>query len=143
MKKYGSILLALCLLCLCAPGCAESKKDERDFIDLTRLTDILLFAELNNIMASPGNYVGKTIKVRGTYDAQFYEPTQTFYHAVLIADETSCCSQGFEFRWSGEHSYPEDYPEIGAKIEITGVFGRYDEFGNAYHYLKTDGITAL
>ena len=159
MKKYLSILLALCLLCVFA-GCAEKEApaDEKnskaasqtkakpaipDFIDLTKLSSTLLYAEVYNIMNSPGDYIGKTIKISGAYSAQYYEPTDKVYHAVLIADAAACCSSGIEFAWSGEHSYPDDYPEVGSKIEVTGVFGSYEELGQTYYFLTTDGITAL
>ena len=159
MKKYLSILLALCLLCVCAAGCCnkDASQDENgnaiaqtrgksvipDFIDLTKLTSTLVYAEVYNIMTSPGDYIGKTIKMSGAYSAQYYEPTDKVYHAVLIADAAACCSQGLEFEWNGEHAYPDDYPEVGSEIEVTGVFGSYEELGQTYYYLTTDGITAL
>ena len=146
MKKYLSILMALCLLCACVAGCSDKSKEKSaalDLIDLTKLTGTLVYAEVYNIMTSPDDYIGKTIKMSGAYSAQYYEPTQEYYHAVLIADAAACCQQGLEFKWNGEHTYPDDYPENGTNIEVTGVFGSYEELGQTYYYLATDEVTAL
>ena len=145
MKKYLSVLLALCLLCVCAAGCAEKgdTQEENGILDLTKLSGTLVYAEVYNIMSSPDDYIGRTIKMSGPYTANYYEPTQKYYHSVIIEDAAACCAQGLEFEWKGEHSYPGDYPENGAKVEVTGVFGSYEELGQTYYCLTVDGITVL
>ena len=44
----------------------------------------------------------------------------------------ACCSNGIEFLWDGEHSYPADYPEQGANITVVGEFDKYYEGRNLY-----------
>ena len=46
---------------------------------------------------------------------------------MLVSDATACCSQGIEFVLAGEHKYPEDYPEIGDTVTVTGEFNYYTE----------------
>ena len=54
------------------------------------------------------------------------------YFACVIADATACCSQGLEFVLAGEHTYPNDYPELGSEITVTGTFELYEEDGYQY-----------
>lgn len=58
------------------------------------------------------------------------------YFACIIADATSCCSQGLEFQLAGEHAFPKDYPEVGSNITVSGIFDRYEENGYWYCYLR-------
>jgi len=147
MKKYLVIFLSLCLLCALAAGCSGksdvSKKPNEIDVDLTALSSTLVYAEVYNIMTTPGDYEGKTIKVGGLYQANYYEPTQQYYQCVIIADATACCQQGLEFLWSGKHKYPDDYPQDGTPIELTGVFESYEELGNTYYRLAVDEVTVL
>lgn len=112
-------------------------------VDLTALSSTMVYAEVYQMMMEPESYVGKTVKMRGNYYANFYEGTQRYYHFAVIADATACCSQGLEFLWQGTHSYPEDYPAEQAEIEITGVFESYEEEGNTYYHVVTDGVQVL
>jgi len=143
MKKILSIALALCLLCLGAAGCSKKSPDSVDVIDLTKLSGTLVYAEVYNITNTPENYIGKTIKIRGSYSVSYYDLTKQYYHAVVIQDAAACCASGLEFQWAGEHAYPDDYPEDGALIEVTGVFGSYKELGQTYYSLATDKLTVL
>jgi len=140
MKKVLCICLSL-LLCLLAAGCA--KKAIAGFVDLTAMSSTLVYAEVYNIMTAPDNYEGKTIKMRGLYQANYFEPTKQYYHCVVIADAAACCQQGLEFEWAGKHKYPNDYPQNGAEIEVTGVFGSYEELGQTYYHLTVEEITIL
>jgi hypothetical protein len=153
MKKVLSILKSLCLLCMLAAGCAEkagtpaevaelTTKAIPGFVDLTKLSSTMVYAEVYNIMSSPTDYEGKTIKAGGLYKAERYELAGPYYHFVVIADAAACCAQGLEFAWTGDHAYPKDYPKDGALIEVTGVFGRYEEKGHTYYHLVVDEIVA-
>ena len=57
------------------------------------------------------------------------------YFACIIADATACCSQGLEFFLAGEYTYPDDYPELGTEITVSGTFETYDEDGYMYCHL--------
>ena len=160
MKKLVSILSLLCFLLTAAAGCAKNDAAVADAgiseagggllntsknvdIDLTVLSSTIMYAEVNSIMTKPDDYLGKTIRMKGPYRASFYDATNLYYHYVIVEDAAACCVQGLEFVWSGEHVYPEDYPKEDTKIEVTGVFSRYDELGRAYYYLAVDEILVM
>jgi len=137
IKKHASILLCLCLLCGLAAGCAGRVPD---FIDLTKMSDTLRSAELANVTANPVKYLGKTIKLGGTYQAEYYEPASRYYHGVYVFDAAACCQSGLEFQWNGQHRYPDDYPENGTAIEVTGVLASYKELGRTNYRLLVDEV---
>jgi len=159
MKKYLSVLLLLCLICASTANCSEQAAAQNGSgnpesqgtpaasvtidVDLTLLSSTMVYAEVYNIMTNPDNYMGKTIKMKGPYYASYYEKTELYYHYVVVEDATACCQQGLEFIWKGEHKYPADYPEDKTKIEVTGVFGSYDELGKTYYYILVDDILIL
>lgn len=107
--------------------------DALDMVDLTKLSSTMVYSEVYNMMYEPENYIGKTIKMTGTFAV--YDEAKQNYYACVIADATACCSQGIEFEWRGEHSYPEDYPEIGSDITVQGTFETYKEDGYTYCHL--------
>ena len=110
-------------------------------VDLTAMSATMVYAEVFNIMTAPDDYIGKTIKMSGPYSASYYNQTDQYYHYVLIEDAASCCQQGIEFVWNGEHAYPDEYPEVQSRIEVVGVFDSYDELGQTYYYLAVDDIS--
>lgn len=114
-------------------------------IDLTQMSGNMVYAEVYNMMFSPQGNLGKTMKIKGLYNASFDDANKKYHHAVIVTDALACCSQGIEFVWPGEHIYPEDYPEVGAEIEVTGVFTEgvynYDaETQYPYYYLNVSSI---
>ncbi len=98
-------------------------------VDLTKLSGTMVYSEVYNMMSSPESYIGKTVKMKGTF--YYYEEPETMkqYFACVIADATACCSQGLEFALSGKHTYPNDYPELNSEITVTGTFKVYEENG--------------
>ena len=107
-------------------------------VDLTKLSSTMVYSEVYNMMYSPDDYIGKTIKMEGQF--AIYQATDEtgalipdqIYFACVIADATACCSQGLEFILAGEHTYPDDYPELGNEITVTGTFELYEEGGFQY-----------
>ena len=146
MKKYFFALFILfAAFMFLAAGCAD-KRETADLsvdVDLTALSSTMIYAEVYNIMTNPDDYMGKTIKMTGPYNASYYDETGLYYHYVVVEDAASCCQQGLEFVWNGEHTYPDDYPESNSKIEVVGVFCSYDEFGTTYYCLSVDDISVL
>lgn len=169
MKRFLSLFLILAVFCLTAAGCEDGtqegsglssdnssseslaedsgssstpKTDGVD-VDLTVLGSNMVYAEVFSMMMEPEDYVGKTIKARGPYASNYYEALDQYYHFVIIEDATACCQEGLEFIWSGEHTYPNDYPEEFQQVEITGVFSSYVENGMNFYYLAVDGITIV
>ena len=141
MKKYLLLLLILTSAAGCSGNTSSGAKGVD--VDLTVLSTTMVYAEVNNIMTNPGDYIGKTVRMGGPYYTSYYDETGLYYHYVVIEDATACCAQGLEFIWDGEHSYPDDYPDERAYIEVAGVFGSYDELGRTYYCLTVDGITVV
>lgn len=158
LRIISLTLFCVCLVCLSACGSdsntdllpdsksetsgAKEEAYEKADVDLSVLSGTMVYAEVYRIMSAPSDYLGKTIKIKGTYNASYYPPTQKYYSYVLVADATACCAQGFEFEWTGK-SYPEDYPENGETIEVVGVFGCYEELGTTYYSLTVDSLKIL
>lgn len=111
-------------------------------IDLTALSSTMVYSEVYNMMVTPENYIGKTVKMRGQLeiaqplDADGNPDPQRIYFSCVIADATACCAQGIEFVLSGEHEYPDDYPQPGSEITVLGTFQTYEEDGYIYCQLS-------
>ena len=109
-------------------------------VDLTKLSSTMVYSEVYNMMYTPENYIGKTVKMSGMFVAYTNQDQSQFYPAVIIADATACCSQGLEFVLEGNPSYPEGYPETETDITVIGTFETYLEDGNTYCRLKNAKI---
>ena len=117
------------------PSSQPQVSDDLD-VDLTKLSSTMVYSEVYNMMYTPNDYIGKTVKMKGQF-AYYEDPeTKAQYFACIIADATACCSQGLEFILTGEHTYPNDYPEVGSEITVTGTFELYTENGFQYCRLK-------
>ena len=106
-------------------------------IDLTVLSGTMVYSEVYNMITSPEEYIGKTVKMDGAFAYYHDDTTGSDYFACIIQDATACCVQGIEFVLEGEHVYPEDYPELGAEICVTGVFDTYSEDDYVYCTLRS------
>ena len=101
-------------------------------VDLTTLSSTMVYSEVYNMMYEPDRYVGKRIKMNGQF-AVYEDPnTGAVYTACIIMDATACCSQGLECVLTGKHTYPDDYPEVGSEITVSGTFELYGEGDNRY-----------
>lgn len=109
-------------------------------VDLTKLSNTMVYSEVYNMMYTPENYIGKTVKMSGMFVAYTNQDESQYYPAVIIADATACCSQGLEFVLEGNPSYPEGYPEMETEITVVGTFETYVEDGNTYCRLKNAKI---
>jgi len=104
-------------------------------IDFTLFSRTIVEAEFQNIIDNSEQYMGKTIRVIGTYFPLFMAESGTTYHYIIIVAGDECCQLGFEFLRDGDYVVPDDYPAQGTLIEIIGVLDRYEEFGTSYIYL--------
>ena len=148
MRKIICILLSLAvvfLLCSCKENgndiksqnnSSQKKSDSasEDFdVDLTLLNSNMVYAEVYDMIYNPENYVGKTVKMEGTFAV--YEGYRRPYFNCIIADATACCSQGLEFELAGDYTYPDDYPDIDSQITVSGDFETYEDDGYTYFRL--------
>lgn len=118
-----------------APPTLNGTTDGID-VDLTTMTSNMVYAEVSNMVYFPDEYVGKKIKMDGSFVLAYsMAEADAFYYACLIEDATACCSQGIEFVRAGDFSYPEDYPEVGDPITVTGVFELYKDEADGLEYM--------
>jgi len=145
MKKYLLVLFVLLFLGVSAVGCSndtDSEGNEVD-IDLTGLSQTMVEAQYENILANSADYLGKTIRVIGTYFPLYLAQYDTTYHYVIIVFGDECCQLGFEFIRDGDYVVPDDYPAMNALIEVIGVLDRYEERGISYLYLAVKEFILL
>lgn len=113
-------------------------------LDLTALSSTMVYSEVYNMVMSPERYIGREVTMEGEFSAFFNQRTGKTYFACIISDATACCAQGIEFCLREERIYPDDYPAIGEKIRVTGIFEIYEEEGKKYCRLRdaemADGV---
>ncbi len=122
-------------------GAAETKTgpdagQEHIDLDLTVLSSTMVYSEVYNIMASPEEYLGKTMKMKGLYSFYHDDATGNNYFACIIQDATACCAQGIEFVLTDDYAFPDDYPEEEDEICVIGVFDTYEEGEYLYCTLR-------
>ena len=142
IKKTLVFLFAFCLICALATGCTDQtapKSAGQVDLDLTELSVTLVAAEVNNMKIHPDDYMGKTVKIDGLYIALDDDGDGIFSH-YLIVDQ--CCLR-LEFVWNGDHTYPDDYPNPNTELQMTGVYKKYEEAGQARYCLSVDDFTVL
>ncbi len=101
-------------------------------VDLTQMSNTMIYSTVSNMMLNPNVYDRQKIKIRGTYRPFHDETTGKNYNILIIPDATACCEQGMEFSLAGEHKFPDDYPNEGQYITVTGIFSSYKEDGLTY-----------
>jgi len=153
MKKKGfgicSCVIALCVMCAVLAGCSEGEEPERvrsgaaddavkPDVDLTALGKVIAHAKITEMYENPDDYIGKTIKVKGEYEAETWQNTD--YHYLVIQGEEGCCPQVFQLRWNDEI----ERPSRGNTIEVFGVFDEHDELDDTwYRIITVESVVAL
>ena len=134
MKKTLAILCVMAALAGCLTASAESAFKKVD-LDLSRLSGTVVYAQVYNILYEYEPFLGKVIRIAGYYSAYEDPASGAVYHACVIPDATACCAQGMEFVLADEVRWPEDYPEEGTDIVVTGRLATYEEEGDLYLHL--------
>ena len=104
------------------------------------MSSTMVYSYVFNMVTTPDDFIGQRVKIRGTYDEQFWDQTNLTYHYIVIADATACCAQGMEFVLTDPDAA---YPQVGEEFEISGIFGTYVENGTLYIQITADQITCL
>ena len=134
-KRVIAFLLALCFAGLCFISCGDPVDDPENTqestadVDLAALTPADQYAKSLEISQDFDSYVGKTVRVSGTYQEQTY-------HFIIIYDGT-CCTNYFEFLYSGT------MPAVGDAIELTGTFGYYSDSAGSYPYIDVKELKKI
>lgn len=90
------------------------------------------------------DYIGKTMRIIGSYYGFFDNNTDRHYHFIFLEDSMGCCVRQFEFNFS-EGNEPDEFPEESTIIDLTGVFGEYhcDFLDFTIQYLMVDSISII
>jgi len=161
MKRIISLsLIMLCVsLLLCACGNSQQDSSTSDTaivpqstqavtqkatvdIDLTKMSSTMVYSKVYDMLDNPEAYVGKTVKMKGSFAAYDGNEYREHYFACVIADATACCQQGMEFRLKDDAVYPDDYPTVGKDITVVGTFNTYMEGEQKYAELKDSTIVS-
>ena len=102
-------------------------------MDLTILDTQMAYVQLSNMMLSPEEFIGKTVKLRGKF-GHAEEENKEFFVCYLM-DATACCSQSLEFETDEKYDYPESYPEEQSEITVFGFFDTYEYNGYTMYRL--------
>ena len=105
----------------------ESAKSSDVDIDLTTMSSTMVYSEVYDMMYQSGDYLGKTVRMKGLMAAYHDRTTNSDYFSCVIQDATACCSQGIEFILEDSYKYPDDYPEEGSEITVKGTFDTFME----------------
>lgn len=133
MKK--SIIILLLLPALLLAGCSGGS----GMTDLTKMNSQMIYAQVNDMVTNPEDYIGQEFRMSGLFDYTSFEATGKDYYYCVIPDAQACCSQGIEFIWEGGHT-TDEYPARQTEIIIEGVYSTYTELGITYNYLSVQNI---
>ena len=145
MKKILSIMIcifALFAFAACGGGDASggsSEPEKADIsyedidMDLAAMSDTVMYSVVTDMAENPEEYMGRTIKITGSFASMYVEEQGKTLYACLIQDATACCSQGLEFEPTEE---TDDSLEQGSKITVVGVLDTYEEGDVTYCTLR-------
>ncbi len=148
MRKQITAIIASVLilfsLCSCSSGDTQTVTEaaaaaQEAEINLSDMNFNMIYAQVNEIKASPEDYLNKTISVTGTFQTSYYDETDKDYYYIIGSDTTSCCNWNIEFILSDGLSYPQ----TGTQIELTGIYSSYEELGVTYYYIDASSITTV
>ena len=155
----NSVIALICLCCavLCSCGKAADQSGNAPAettvktvtdaqgkvidVDLTQMSSTMIYSTVSNMMQYPDSYLGQHIKLSGQFSVYHDKGGDKYIFSAIIPDATACCSQGIEFVLDDSYKYPDDYPEEGTTITVTGDFNVYDEYGFKYCQLQNAEMT--
>lgn len=126
-----SALLALLMLLLAVSACGKGN----GVLDMTKMSDTLIYSTIENMKKTPEGYLGMTIRISGSYVKSYFDETGNYYHFVTGADSTGYCSWGYEFLLDENKL---SYPAENSKITIQGKIKSYNELGIDYYYIDVE-----
>ena len=109
-------------------------------LDLTKMSATMIYSTMFDMLVMAEDYVDKNIKVKGWFETYTDPQTAELYYAVVVPDATACCQQGLEFVWPGNHTYPDDFPQPGEDVTITGFYKLIENDGITYNYLEASKV---
>ena len=108
-------------------------------IDLTTMNATMVYSQVNNMITTPTEYVGKIVKMEGPFVPFDSTNPDYCYPAILIRDATACCASGIEFLLYGvprcSKAGGNGYPLYNEEATIVGRFETYLEGQYMYIHL--------
>ncbi|MDR3167331.1 MAG: hypothetical protein LBT93_05255 [Treponema sp.] len=140
------------------PKAAEAVPSRRIVVDpaytsrdeVVEIREKMFIAQVNDVYLNPEDYMGKTLKLEGLFQIQYYYNADPYYFVIRYGP--GCCGNdgnaGFEVLWDGTFlEIPEEgdpvYPEEGDWVEAVGVLGAYEEDGYPYLCIALSSLKAL
>ncbi len=147
MKKLLVLLITASLLvslCACGKtnGESESTADattKQISDDVINITEKMFVTYINEIYTNTSDYIGKTIKIEGMFDAYHDETSDITYYYVYRTGP-GCCGNdgsmcGFEFTYNGKMPKEKDW------IEVVGKLRTYKDGPDTYLTLDAQTVT--
>lgn len=91
-------------------------------IDLSRMSGTVVYGMVYQMVTTPEKFIGKHVKMKGVFSSYYDNETKQRFFGCVISDALACCSQGLAFELAKPRKFPEEFPEEGAPITITGDF---------------------
>lgn len=113
----------------------NTENEETVDYDLTDMNKDMVYATVYQMLVNPDSYIGKTVRMSGPFCPYTNMDRTVYYPACIIEDALACCQQGIEFVVK-DAVYPDDYPETGTVITVTGTFETYEENGNVFCHIN-------
>ena len=118
MPKFAfAVLLAFATL-----FAEESSGNKKIDIDISRMSGTMVYGQVNQMIMYPSKYLGKHIKMKGIFSSYYDEEMERRFYGCVIQDALACCSQGLAFELSKPRKFPDEFPDEGTPITITGDF---------------------
>ncbi|MBR2734505.1 MAG: hypothetical protein IKD80_09755 [Selenomonadaceae bacterium] len=136
MRKIFAAVIVFALM-----TCSSFARAAAVDIDLTKMSSTMIYSTVFNIVTTPKNFVGKTMRMRGEYTTYPISASETI-HACLVRDGEcaqvsirGCCSQGIEFRLTGGK-----YPAGAGEITVVGTIDSFRLDGKEICYLRNAAL---
>ncbi|MCR5834620.1 MAG: hypothetical protein K6G55_08245 [Selenomonadaceae bacterium] len=124
MRKFFAAMIVCTMIMFTGIGRAAAVD-----IDLTKMSSTMIYSTVFNIVTTPKNFVGKTMRMHGEYTIYPITDTETI-HACLVRDAAGCCSQGIEFRLINGN-----YPSGTCDITVVGTLAIMNVDGKDVCYM--------
>ncbi len=102
-------------------------------IDLRSMSRTMAYATVFDMQINPDNYLGRTVRMSGSFTTFTDKPGGERYTACVIKDAAACCSAGLEFSLAEK---PAKLPKEDSAINVEGVFAVEKEAGLEFAVLK-------
>lgn len=112
-------------------------KANADTNNMIKITDNFFIEQTNDLYLNLNDYIGKTIKIEGLVYS--YEGSNGDICYAVIRNTPGCCGSdglaGLDIR------YDEDYPAENTWVEVIGVVGTDEMFGNKIPAIQVASMT--